>query len=144
MTNADSNQTETTIVTDPKLVNWTQWIYVLHAASVLIGVLTSASIIGSFLIGPLPIIAVVMNYVKKDQVQNTWLASHFRWQIRTFWFGLAAVVAATLLFGPFALVLIGLPFLLGSYFLIGLWVAYRVVRGLLLLKEGKPLPNGGA
>ncbi len=42
----------------------------------------------SFFFGITAIAAVIINYVKKDDVLNTWLASHFRWQIRTFWFGL--------------------------------------------------------
>ena len=42
----------------------------------------------SFLLGFTAIVAIVMNYVKKDDVAGTFLESHFRWQIRTFWFGL--------------------------------------------------------
>jgi len=33
-------------------------------------------------------IAVIINYVKKDEVKGTLAESHFRWQIRTFWFSL--------------------------------------------------------
>ena len=42
----------------------------------------------SFLIGITFIVAVVINYIKKGDVQGTWLDSHFRWQIRTFWLSL--------------------------------------------------------
>jgi uncharacterized membrane protein len=126
------------------LVNWTKIIYALHAVSVLIGVLGSASIIGSFLFGIPSIVAVIMNYIKQSEAKGTSLESHFRWQIRTFWIALAAAVGVTLLFGPFALILIGIPFLLLGYFITGVWVAYRVVRGWLALQEGKVLPNSGA
>jgi len=35
---------------------------------------------------------VILNYVKRGEARGTWLESHFRWQIRTFWFGLLWVV----------------------------------------------------
>ena len=41
-----------------------------------------------FFIGLTWIVAIVLNYIKKEDVAGTWLESHFRWQIRTFWFGL--------------------------------------------------------
>jgi len=37
-----------------------------------------------------------MNYVKKDDVAGTWIESHFRRQIRTFWFGLLWLVVGTI------------------------------------------------
>ena len=49
-------------------------------------------------------------------------------------------MGSSLLFGPFALILIGIPFLLLSYFLIGVWAAYRIGRGWLALKDGRPIP----
>ena len=47
-----------------------------------------ATVVGAFLTGWPSIIAVILNYVKRGDVRGTWLESHFRWQIRTFWFGL--------------------------------------------------------
>src|SRR5215216_176623 len=70
------------------LVTWTNVIYLLHAFSLLTGILGAATVIGAFLIGWPSIIAVILNYVKRDEARGTWLESHFRWQIRTFWFGL--------------------------------------------------------
>jgi uncharacterized membrane protein len=45
------------------------------------------------------IVAIVINYVKRDEAKGTWLESHFRWQIRTFWWGLlwAAIGVITFL-----------------------------------------------
>ena len=43
--------------------------------------------LASFFVGITAIAAIIINYLKKDEVANTYLASHFRWQIRTFWFG---------------------------------------------------------
>src|SRR3989344_7847088 len=42
----------------------------------------------SFLLLITYFIAVMLNYIKRDDARGTWLESHFRWQIRTFWFGL--------------------------------------------------------
>ena len=65
----------------------TQIIYVLHAVSLVVGIVGTATVIGAFLLGWPSIIAVIISYVKRGDVQGTWLESHFRWQIRTFWFG---------------------------------------------------------
>src|SRR5690349_21624104 len=65
---------------------WTHVIYALHAFSVVAGIVTPAFIVTGFLTGWPSIIAVILNYVKRSEAQGTFLESHFRWQIRTFWF----------------------------------------------------------
>src|SRR5215216_3545887 len=75
-------------VPSKSLVDWTQIIYGLHAFSLLTGIIGAATVVGAFLTGWPSIIAVILNYVKRSEVRGTWLESHFRWQIRTFWFGL--------------------------------------------------------
>ena len=82
------NGTPERLVATESMVRWTQLIYGLHAFSLLTGILGAATIIGAFLTGWPSIIAVILNYVKRSEVRGTWLESHFRWQIRTFWFGL--------------------------------------------------------
>src|SRR6185436_18565010 len=82
--------------TSQSLYDWTQIIYVLHAVSLVTGILGAATVIGAFLIGWPSIIAVIMNYIKRSEASGTWLESHFRWQIRTFWFGLAWVALCSL------------------------------------------------
>jgi uncharacterized membrane protein len=86
---------------------------------------------GSFVLGVTSIAAIIINYLKREDVQGTWLASHFRWQIRTFWFGLlwGAVGAIT--------ALAGIGFVLLGFDLI--WVIYRIVKGWLRLSEGKEM-----
>ena len=84
-----------------------------------------------FFVGITWIVAVVINYVKLDEVRGTWLESHFRWQIRTFWWGLLwGIVGAVLL-----LILIGWLVLVA----VGIWVIYRIVKGWLALYEGAPV-----
>src|SRR5262245_43522876 len=77
------------VATPQALVSYTHLIYALHAASVLIGMFTAAGVLTSFLFGIPSIIAVVMNYVRRRETRGTWLESHFRWQIRTFWIAAA-------------------------------------------------------
>ena len=71
---------------DPSLVSYTHWMYGLHAASAMIGIIGSSTIVGSFIFGIPSIVAVVMNYVKRSDARGTYLESHFSWQLRTFWF----------------------------------------------------------
>jgi uncharacterized membrane protein len=92
-------------------------IYILQAAA--------------FLNGLTYLVAVIINYVKQEDMAGTWLASHFRWQIRTFWFSLLwfAIGAITLL-------------LVIGYFIMvatAIWVIYRIVKGALRLLENKEM-----
>jgi len=122
---------------DASLVTWTNVIYLLHAFSLLTGILGAATVIGAFLIGWPSIIAVILNYVKGSEVRGTWLASHFQWQLRTFWFGVLWVsiclmfVAVTLGFG---MIIAWLPLTF-----IALWFIYRIVRGWLALQRRQPM-----
>lgn len=95
----------------------TTLIYVLYAAS--------------FLVGITAIVAIVMNYIKKGDVAGTFLESHFRWQIRTFWFGLLWSVVGGLLM----VVVVGWAVIAANF----VWLIYRVVKGLLRLNENKPM-----
>src|ERR1700692_1273094 len=81
---------------DASLVSYTHIIYALHSLSVLIGLTSAWTIVGSFIFGLPSIIAVIMNYARRSDVRGTWLESHFRWQIRTFWFGLLWVTLCVL------------------------------------------------
>ena len=87
--------------------------------------------LASFFIGITAIAAIIINYLTKDEVANTYLASQFRWQIRTFWF---AVLWTAIGFITVFLA-IGYVILLAN----GIWMLYRMIRGLLALNERKPL-----
>ena len=123
---------------EQSLITWTHVIYGLHALSLLTGILGAATVVGAFLIGWPSIIAVILNYVKRSDVRGTWLESHFRWQIRTFWFGLLWV-SICLLFVIFTLG-IGILIVWLPIILVGCWFIYRIARGWLALKDGKPMP----
>jgi len=125
---------------DPGLIRLTHIIYALHSAAIVIGVLGSAFVVGAFLFGIPSIIAVIINYAKRSAVRGTFLESHFRWQIRTFWFALLWAFAGFGLWLGLALVLIGFVIGPAVLALTGLWVIYRIVRGWLALNEGRALP----
>jgi uncharacterized membrane protein len=119
------------------LVGWTQFIYALHALSLLTGILGAATLIGAFLTGWPSLIAVILNYVKRSEVRGTWLESHFRWQIRTFWYGVLWVGLCLL----FVVATLGVGILIAwlPMALVGLWFIYRIVRGWLALLDRRPL-----
>src|SRR5436853_4576709 len=112
---------ENAVVADPKMkenITLTHVIYGLYGASLVMG-FTS-------------IVAIVLNYIKREDIAGTFLESHFRWQIRTFWFGLLwGVIGAVLL-----LVLVGYFVLLAD----AIWIIYRIVKGWLNLSENRPMP----
>jgi uncharacterized membrane protein len=126
------------------LVTWTNVIYGLHALSVLIGVTSAATIAGSFIFGVPSIAAVILNYAKRSEVRDTWLASHFSWQIRTFWFAFLWSLLVLIVSAPLMFILIGFATAWMGIVLVGLWVAYRVLRGWVALRDRRPLPMGGA
>lgn len=93
-------------------------IYALYALSFFTGGVTT-------------LVGVIINYVQKDDVAGTFIESHFRWQIRTFWFGLLwGIIGA-----------ITLTFVVGGFILFtnAIWFIYRIIRGWLRLNENKPM-----
>ena len=103
--------------TDKSRKTLTTVIYALYAAS--------------FFVGITAIVAIIMNYIKREEMAGTFLESHFRWQIRTFWFGMLwiAIGVASLL------IVIGWFILIAN----GVWVIYRIVKGWLRLNDNLPM-----
>ena len=95
-------------------------VYVLYAASFLVGV----TLIGG----------VVVAYLKRDEAAGGWLESHYRWQIRTFWWALlwCAIGAITML------ILVGFLVLFAT----AVWFIYRIAKGWLALRAGRPVGPG--
>ena len=129
-----------TVEPDHSLVTLTHVTYALHALGLAIGAFGASTVVGAFVFGWPSIIAVIINYVKKGEARGTWLESHFRWQIRTFWFALAWVVLIGLVGGVLTLVLVGFAILWVGLFLLGIWAIYRIARGWLALKDRRPMP----
>jgi uncharacterized membrane protein len=120
---------------DESLISYTHVIYALHALSAL----TGATVILGFICGVPSIVAVIMNYARLAATRGTFLESHFRWQIRTFWFAIlwaVVIVAVTL---PLTIVLIGIPMMMVGFAALMIWIIYRVVRGWLALRDRRPM-----
>jgi uncharacterized membrane protein len=96
----------------------THVLYALYAAYWLTGGLTV-------------LVAIIINYLKRDDAAGTPYEAHFQWQIRTFWWAvLGHLIGVALLW-----VFIGFPILL----VVGIWTLYRVIKGWLYLYDNKPL-----
>ncbi len=124
---------------DEALFTYTNVIYALHALAVLIGVTTFHTIVGSFVWGLPSIVAVIMNYARRSATHGTYLESHFRWQIRTFWYAVLWSVVIWCVAVPLMVILIGFPLLILGHYALGIWIAYRVVRGWLALRDKRPM-----
>jgi uncharacterized membrane protein len=119
----------------PSIVTTANVVYALHALAVAIGIAGTATVVGSFLFGIPSIVAVIVNYARRSEALGTFVESHFRWQIRTFWFtwlwvSLCFLAAATI---------VGIPAALLGFGLATVWVVYRVARGWLRLRERRPM-----
>ena len=117
------------------LVQLTHFIYGLHAIAVFVGITSAATVAGGFVFGLPSLVAVFLNYLKRGDVNGTWLESHFRWQIRTFWFTLLWLIG----YGLLIITIIGIPIAWILIALLGIWVGYRVIRGWLALFSDKPV-----
>ena len=95
-----------------------RFIYILYLAGLIVGV--------TMLIG------LVMAYVYRAGAP-AWLASHYRFQIRTFWIGLLYSVIGL------ATSFIFIGFLVLLFVLV--WLIVRCVRGLKHLSAGEPYPT---
>jgi len=124
---------------DAALVSYTNVIYALHSLSVLIGLTTFHMVVGMFIWGLPSIVAVIMNYARRSATHGTYLESHFRWQIRTFWFAVLWSVVIMAVSVPLVLILIGIPILILGYYVLAIWIIYRVARGWLALRDRRPM-----
>jgi len=133
---ADIDNTSGLAVPGEGLVTLTHVMYGLHGFSALMGMLGPAFILTAFLTGWPSIIAVILNYVKRGDVEHTFLDTHFRWQLRTFWFAVLWLVIMSVL----VLTVIGIPVAIALGMGVGIWVLYRIIRGWTSLASRKPMP----
>ena len=86
----------------------------------------------TFAIGITYFIAPIINYYKRPAVAGTWLESHFRWQLNTFWFSLIAAAIGIAL----------MPTGLISFMILAtdaIWFVFRIVQGWSRLSQGAPM-----
>ena len=88
-------------------------------------------ILAIFTVGLLAIVALIVNYIKRDAVKGSIFESHFTWQIRTFWWSLLWTIIGCVL----SIILIGFV-VLGIN---AIWVIYRLAKGWINLNDAKPM-----
>ena len=115
--------------------------YALFGVAAVIAVISHGFPLGAPLMGIVGIVGVIVAYVKRDEARGTWVASHLRWLIRTFWFSLIWAVVGWLVLLTLGLILIGIPIAFLIWGATSIWVIYRVIRGYLLFKDNKPVPG---
>lgn len=107
-------------------------------------------IIAIFSGGLLAVIALIINYVKRNDVRGSIFESHFTWQIRTFWWYLFWNIIA---FIPFfflfftgentdlfaGVALISTTFCLTVIGISWIWIVYRAIRGIIRLNDNQPM-----
>ena len=119
----------------PSTITIANIVYALHTLAIVVGIAGSTAILVSFL-GSVPsIIAVIMNYVKRSDARGTWVDSHYRWQIRTFWFALLWFIIGWVLIFTIVGAVIGGPILIA----LTVWLIYRIARGWLRLRDRQPM-----
>ena len=125
------SQTETTVVTTEDRV-LPAVVYGLY----LLGLVNGLTIL----------VGLVVAYINLDKAGPR-MRTHYDFQIRTFWIGLAIFLSLGLLIGISAvlsLVLIGIPFLMLFLFLwgaVGVWFAVRCIVGLVYVSQDQAYPR---
>ena len=113
-------------------------------------------VLSYFTAGLLWIVPIFMNYAKRREADGTWLATHFDWQIKTFWYSIVWFVVGvgiiTFALGSFGVsmmadssnIAVGSVLLASLGFIIMgvtfIWHLYRIVRGWIALADGRPVP----
>ncbi|WP_227514267.1 DUF4870 family protein [Psychrobacter urativorans] len=113
-------------------------------------------VVSYFTAGLLWIVPIVMNYAKRNDANGTWLATHFDWQIKTFWYSIVFFVIGGMLL-LFALGGLGVSVMVDSgnaaivsilltglglmiIFFTVIWHLYRIIRGWIALTGNRPVP----
>ena len=114
-----------------RAVGWVS--YVLHLVVAIAAVVPGAQVSVLLLL-----IALLIDFVKRDDAAGTWQASHFTWRIRSvLWAGLLYVLTSWL----------WLLFLVPGWIawsLISLWFLYRIVKGMVRMNAGRPMDTAAA
>ena len=117
--------------------------YALFGAGAVAALVSAGGIVvGAPLMGVLGIVGVIVCYLNRDAAQGTWVASHLRWLIRTFWYSLLWGAIGGIVFVLFFIVFLLGPLLaMGIWAVASVWVIYRVIRGYLLFSRSAPIPG---
>ena len=115
--------------------------YALFGAAAVVALVSSGFPAVAPLMGLVGIAGLIVAYVKRGDAQGTWVASHFAWLIRTFWYSFLWGVVGAIVLLVLGIILIGIPIALLIWAVASIWVIYRVIRGYLVFKESRPMPG---
>ena len=125
----------------PSLISTTLLVYALFGVAAVVGLVSSGFPLIAPLMGIVGIVAIILAYVKRGEASGTWLESHYRWLIRTFWFSLLWGAIGAVIFVLLLIIVVGV--LIGYLIWVAttIWVLYRLVRGYTLFNASKPIPR---
>jgi len=115
--------------------------YALFGTAAVIALVSSGFHFVAPLMGLVGIAGLIVAYVKRGDAQGTWVASHFTWLIRTFWYSFLWGVVGALVLLVLGIILIGIPIAILIWAVASIWVIYRVIRGYLVFKESRAIPG---
>ena len=116
-------------------------VYILFASAAVLQIAGSGLVVPAPLLTLVGIIGVIVAYVNRDDARGTWAESHITWLIRTFWWSTLWAVIGWIVLIALAIVLIGLALGPIIWAVTAIWVIYRVIRGVLLFKDNRPIPG---
>ena len=123
------------------LISMTLLVYALLGVAAVVGLVSSGFPLIAPLTGVVGIVGIILAYVKRSEATGTWLESHYRWLIRTFWYSLLWGAIGAVVFVVLAIIIVGLFIGYLIWVATTIWVLYRLVRGYLLFNESKPIPG---
>jgi len=116
-------------------------VYLLFGAAAVAALISHGLPLIAPLFGLVGIVAIIMAYVTRSSAEGTWVASHLHWLIRTFWWSLLWAVLGGLILITLGLILVGIPIAFAVWIVDTLWVFYRLIKGILLFKDSRPVPG---
>jgi len=109
-----------------KTIGWVS--YILHLIVAIAAVIPGAQVSVLLLL-----LALLIDFVKRDDAAGTWQASHFSWRIRSvLWAGVLYLLTSWLW------LLLLVPGWI-AWSLISLWFLYRIVKGMVRMNAGRAM-----
>ena len=89
----------------------------------------------------LAVVAMIIGVVKKNDVTDSWLHSHYQYLSGTFWWGILWAALAWGAYWVLGLLTLGLGWIILWVLplIVLIWYLYRVIKGWLKLSEKKPI-----
>ena len=123
------------------LISMTLLVYALFGVAAVVGLVSSGFPLIAPLTGVVGIVGIILAYVKRGEATGTWLESHYRWLIRTFWYSLLWGAIGAVVFVLLLIIVVGVVIGYLIWVATTIWVLYRLLRGYVLFNASKPVPG---